>query len=100
MSKENTDIVTAEETAADVTVGGSAAAVSEDDGREEIFIPRAAGKEEQTLFVSINSVNYLLPKGKTSRVPHHVAEEIRRSMRAQEDLDEIKDKLRKEYQQQ
>lgn len=89
MSKETGDIVTMEETAA---------AVTENDGREEIFIPRAAGKEEQTLFVSINSVNYLLPKGKMSRVPSYVAEEIRRSMRAQEELDETKEKLRAAYQ--
>ena len=91
MSKENSDIVTVEETAEGVTT-------EVDAGLEEIFIPRAAGKEEQTLFVSINSVNYLLPKGKTSSVPHHVAEEIRRSMRAQEDLDETKEKLRAAYQ--
>ena len=51
--------------------------------REEIFIPRALDGEERTLFVSVNGKNYLLPKGKTSKVPPEVAAEIRRSWAAQ-----------------
>ena len=56
--------------------------------REEIFIPRALDGEERSLFVSVNGVNYLLPKGKTSRVPLEVAEEIRRSWKAQNAWDD------------
>ena len=47
-----------------------------EDKRVEVFIPRGADREDPNLFVGINGVNYLLPKGKTSRVPPEVAEEI------------------------
>ena len=60
----------------------------EKETREEIFIPRALDGEERSLFVSVNGVNYLLPKGKTSKVPHAVAEEVRRSWRAQNAWDD------------
>ena len=60
----------------------------ETEKREEIFIPRALDGEERSLFVSVNGVNYLLPKGKTSRVPKAVAEEIRRSWAAQNAWDD------------
>lgn len=51
--------------------------------RVDIYIPRAAGNDEPNLFVSINGKNYILPKGQTSSVPKHVAEEIERSRRAE-----------------
>ena len=56
--------------------------------REEIFIPRALDGEERSLFVSVNGKNYLLPKGKTSRVPLEVAAEIRRAWAAQNAWDD------------
>ena len=46
---------------------------------EEVFIPKGNQNDEPNLFVSINGVNYLLPKGKKSKVPPWVAYEIRRS---------------------
>lgn len=55
--------------------------------RVEIFIPRGFGNEEPNLFVAVNGVNYLLPRGKKSLVPAWVAEEIRRAGKAQELLD-------------
>jgi hypothetical protein len=55
--------------------------------RESIFIDRPLGGEEPNLFVSVNGVNYLLPRGATSQVPAPVAREILRSRRAQERLD-------------
>lgn len=60
----------------------------EKEAREEIFIPRALDGEERSLFVSVNGINYLLPKGKTSKVPPCVAEEIRRSWKAQNAWDD------------
>lgn len=51
--------------------------------RVEIFIPRAGANEDPNLFVSINGVNYLLPKGKTSLVPPHVKAEIERGRKAE-----------------
>ena len=52
------------------------------DKRVEIFIPRQSDREDPNLFVGINGVNYLLPRGKKSMVPAAVAREIQRSGRA------------------
>ena len=52
--------------------------------RIEVFIPRGADREDPNLFVGINGVNYLLPRGKKSMVPLAVAAEIERSGRAVE----------------
>ena len=46
--------------------------------RVEVYIPRGSVSEDPNLYVSINGVNYLLPKGKTSLVPAHVKAEIDR----------------------
>lgn len=51
--------------------------------RVDIYIPRAVGNDDPNLFVSINGKNFVLPKGQTSSVPKHVAEEIERSRRAE-----------------
>ena len=61
--------------------------------REEIYIPKGYANDDPNLFVSVNGKNYLLPKGKTSKVPACVAEEIRRSLKAQEIQDENSEKL-------
>lgn len=50
--------------------------------RVEIYIPRGGDREDPNLFVAVNGVNYLLPRGKKSMVPWFVAEEIERSNRA------------------
>ena len=49
------------------------------DKRVEIFIPRQSDREDPNLFVGINGVNYLLPRGKKSMVPIAVSAEIERS---------------------
>ncbi len=59
---------------------------------EEIFIPRAGAKEEPNLFVSVNGKNFLIPKGKKSKVPRYIADEIRRAERARDDFDAFVDK--------
>ena len=61
--------------------------------REKIFVPRGASNEDPNLFISVNGVNYLLPKGKESAVPPAVAEEYRRSLKAQERCDTSAQKL-------
>lgn len=61
--------------------------------RVEIFIPKGNANDEPNLFVSVNGVNYLLPKGKKSSVPPEVAYEINRSIEAQERLDATIDKM-------
>ena len=57
------------------------------DQRVEVFIPKGYGNEEPNLFVAVNGVNYLLPRGKKSLVPAWVAEEIARADRAREEQD-------------
>ncbi len=64
------------------------------DERVEVFIPRGERNSDPMLFVSVNGKNYLLPKGKSSLVPPHVADEINRSIMAQRMLDESIDELR------
>lgn len=53
------------------------------DERVEVFVERAHVGEDPNLLVSINGVNFLLPRGKASLVPKYVADEIRRSQKAQ-----------------
>lgn len=62
---------------------------------EEIFVPKGYANDEPNLFVSVNGVNYLLPKGKTSKVPPHIAAAVKRSLRAQQRQDENAEKLLK-----
>jgi hypothetical protein len=57
-----------------------------DDKRIEVFIPRGGDRADPNLFVGINGVNYLLPRGKKSMVPPAVAGEIARGEKAAEQL--------------
>ena len=60
----------------------------------EVFIPRSSNaNDDPNMFVSVNGVNYLLPRGKKSKVPAFVAEEIERSKKAQETLDQHIDEM-------
>lgn len=63
------------------------------DTRVEVFIPKGYANDEPNLFVGVNGVNYLLPRGKTSLVPPAVAEEVKRAVRAQETMDEHIDEM-------
>jgi hypothetical protein len=54
----------------------------------EIFVPRGYANDEPNLLISVNGVNYLLPRGKSSKVPKFVADEFYRGQRAQQALDE------------
>lgn len=64
------------------------------DERVEVMIPRTHGSNEANYFVGVNGVSYILPRGKKSLVPAHVAEEIERSRAAEEALYEAQDALR------
>lgn len=55
--------------------------------RVEVFVPKGYANDDPNFFISVNGVNYLLPRGKKSMVPPHVAEEFYRSQRAQDALD-------------
>lgn len=69
------------------------------DERVEVMIPRGNANDDPNFFVSVNGVNYLLPKGKKSKVPRWVADEINRSFAAQEALDARMQKMLEESQQ-
>ena len=58
------------------------------DNRVEVFVPKGYANDEPNLFIGVNGVNYLLPRGKKSLVPDFVAEEFYRSQAAQESLDQ------------
>lgn len=47
-----------------------------------VTLPRAKKGEADTLFVCMNGVNYLIPKGVSVEVPDCVAEEIQRAQEA------------------
>ena len=61
--------------------------------RVEVFIAKAAANEDPNFFVSVNGSSYLLPRGKKSKVPSEVADEIDRAARAQNLLDERVEEL-------
>lgn len=52
--------------------------------RVAIHIPRGGDREDPNLFVGINGVNYLIPRGKKSEVPKEVAAEIERAAKAKD----------------
>jgi hypothetical protein len=58
------------------------------DNRVEIFVPKGYANDDPNFFVSVNGVNYLLPRGKKSLVPAAVAEEYYRAQRAKEIFDD------------
>lgn len=75
MAKENKNIVEEDTVVEEVSTKPTT---------EKVLVPRRSLKEEPTLFVAINGVSYLIPKGKEVEVPCFVAEEIRRSQAAEE----------------
>lgn len=61
--------------------------------KEKIFIPKGLAGDDPNLYVSVNGEAYLLPRGKESEVPAHIAAEIRRSWAAEEARDRKSDEL-------
>lgn len=62
-------------------------ATTEKEKYVDLFIPKGYANDEPNHFISSFGKNYILPKGKTSKVPPHVKYEYERSQRAQEALD-------------
>ena len=52
-----------------------------------LYVPKGYVSDDPNVFISINGKNFILPKGKTSKVPQYVKDEYDRAMRAQEALD-------------
>ena len=65
-----------------------APAVPAAEEKVEIFIPKGYANDEPNLFVGVNGKSFLLPKGKTSLVPKYIADEIERSRKAEETMDQ------------
>lgn len=61
--------------------------------RVSVTIPKGFANEEPNVLVSVNGVNYVLPRGKTSLVPPEVAWELERAVKAQQRLDEHMDQM-------
>ena len=57
------------------------------EGYVNLTVPKGYANDEPNFFISVNGKNFLLPKGKTSKVPPYIKEEYDRAMRAQEALD-------------
>ena len=61
--------------------------------RVEIYVPRGRSNEDPNLLISVNGVNYLVPRGKKSMVPDFVAYEYNRAMEAESALYERKEQM-------
>ena len=59
----------------------------------EIYIPKGQANEDPNFLISVNGVNYLLPRGRKRMVPAFVAAEYNRSVEAQEALDRTMEEL-------
>ena len=62
-------------------------ATTKNEGYVDLFIPKGYANDEPNEYISAFGKNYLLPKGKTTKVPPCVKYEYERSLRAQEALD-------------
>ena len=69
-----------------------APAVPEEE-RVDLFVDKGYANDEPNHIISVNGVMYVLPKGKTSKVPQFVADEYYRSKKAQQRLDDTVDKM-------
>lgn len=56
-------------------------------GLVDLFVPRGASVDDPNVIISVNGKNYVLPKGKTSKVPAFVKYEYDRALRAKEAMD-------------
>lgn len=54
-----------------------------EDDRVEIMVPRGSQRDDPNVFIAVNGVSYILPKGKKSKVPKAIAEEYERSVMAE-----------------
>ena len=68
-------------------------ATANKEGYVDLFVPKGFANDEPNEFISVNGKNFILPKGKTSKVPAYVKDEYERSVRAQEKQDENSEKL-------
>lgn len=68
-------------------------ATTKNEGYVDLFIPKGYVNDEPNEFISLNGKNYILPRGKTSKVPAAVKRQYEKSQRAQARLDEKSEAL-------
>lgn len=66
-----------------------------EEARVEVAVPRGGEREDPNVFVGINGVSYLLPRGRRSAVPAAVAAELARAERARDALDATRGRLQR-----
>lgn len=59
----------------------------------DLYVEKGFASDDPNELISINGKNYILPKGKTSKVPPCVKAEYERSRRARDKQDENIEKL-------
>lgn len=69
-------------------------ATANKEGYVDLYVEKGFANDDPNEFVSVNGVNYILPKGKTSKVPAHVKAEYERSRKARAIQDENMETLR------
>lgn len=74
-------------------------ATTNKEGYVDLFIPKGFANEDPNFFISVNGKNFVLPRGKNSKVPSYVKDEYDRAMRAQAALDEKSEELLKKTEQ-
>ena len=57
------------------------------EGYVDLYVPKSYANDDPNLVIGINGKNYVLPRGKTTKVPRAVKTEFERSLRAQEKYD-------------
>ena len=62
--------------------------------RVTVLVPRGGDREDPNLFVAVNGVNYLLPRGRRSEVPRAVAAELERAEAARDAMDAARGRMR------
>lgn len=68
-------------------------ATTNKEGYVDLFIPKGYVNDEPNEFISLNGKNYILPRGKTSKVPVAVKKQYEKSQRAQARLDASSEKF-------
>ncbi len=65
----------------------------------DLFVEKGYANDDPNEFISINGKNFVLPKGKTSKVPPYVKAEYERARRAREvqdkNIEDLKGKASK-----
>ncbi len=63
-------------------------------GYVDLYVEKGYANDDPNVFVSVNGKNFILPKGKTSKVPPCVKKEYDRAMKAREIQDKNIDALK------